>query len=104
MSTVKAAELMPSLDELLGAATDHCEAYWVVAVGEMTSDGSTLARESIDDLVSTIRRRVGDGLDTAGDDKEAAVSSLRSVYRGIKTQRVAEVADAVMRSDAVVHS
>lgn len=96
MSTVKSGETVPSLDELLGGLDDHCDAYWAIASDEIPGDNKAGARSAIDDLVKTIRRRVGDGLEGAGDDKEAAVASLRSVYRQIKTGRVGEAADDAM--------
>ncbi len=100
MSTVKAAEVVPDLDGLLGSADAHTAAYWSEVLGQVDdpADVSDSTRKSVDELVTIIRRRVGSALEHAGDDKEAAVASLRSVYREVKTQQVGETADAVCRS------
>ena len=102
MSTVKNAEGVPNLEELLGTSFVHGDTYWTEVLGQLDSpdDVSPDARASIDDLVSTIRRRVSSALDSA-DDTEAAVSSLRSLYRELKTQQVGVTADAVVRSTSL---
>ncbi len=102
MSQIKSATEMPSLDELLGAPAAHIEGYWVEIVAQLddvVSDDEQL-RRPVDELVESIRRRVDDALTEAGDDSEGAVSSLRSVYRELKTQRVAVCADEVCRMAA----
>ena len=92
MSTVKTAESVPTVDDLLGSADEHFTTYWDVTVPELPDGESATARASIDELVGVIRRRVGDGLDGAQGDTQAAVTALRSVYREIKTQRVGDAA------------
>ncbi|MDW3177375.1 MAG: DivIVA domain-containing protein [Acidimicrobiia bacterium] len=102
MSQIKSANEMPSLDELLGAPAAHIEGYWVEIVAQLddvVSDDEQL-RRPVDELVESIRRRVDDALTEAGDDSEGAVSSLRSVYRELKTQRIAVCADEVCRMAA----
>ena len=99
MSTVKSSETVPDVDDLLGGSFAHGDTYWTEVLGQLDSpdDASPDARASIDDLVSTIRRRVTSALSSA-DDTDSAVSSLRSVYRELKTQQIAVTADAVVRS------
>ncbi len=100
MSTVKGAEEVPDLEGLLGSNDAHIETYWVEVLGQVDdpSDATDDARSSVAGLVKAIRRRVGDALENAGDDKEAAVASLRSIYREVKTQQVGSTADAVCRT------
>lgn len=99
MSRVKGSDAMPSLEALLGEPTEHVEGYWVEIVAQIDDVESTddQLRKPVDELVDTIRRRVGDALADAGDDSEGAVSSLRSVYREVKTQRIGVCADQVCR-------
>lgn len=102
MSQIKSAAEMPSLDELLGAPATHIDGYWseiVAQLDDVVSDDEQL-RRPVDELVESIRRRVDDALTEAGDDSEGAVSSLRSVYRELKTQRIAVCADEVCRMAA----
>ena len=102
MSRVKGASQMPSLDQLLGEPSVHVERYWIEVVAQIDdpSPNEGQLRRPVDDLVDSIRRRVGEALTNAGDDSEGAVSSLRSVYREVKTQRISICADEVCRMAA----
>ncbi len=100
MSTLKAAEEFPDLDELLNPDSAHREPYWDEVLGQLDDPGlaGDAAGAAIDSLIATIRRRVGEALIAADGDGDAAVSSLRSIYREIKTQQVPEAADMVCQS------
>lgn len=99
MSRVKGSDVMPSLEQLLGESSVHVEGYWVEIVAQIddVSSSDDLLRQPVDELVDAIRRRVEDALTDAGDDSDGAVSALRSVYREVKTQRIAVCADQVCR-------
>ena len=100
MSTLKAADENPDLDGLLRTQNDHREPYWNEVLGQLDDPGlaGDEAREAIDALIATIRRRVGEALTAADGDGDVAVSSLRNIYREIKTQQVPEAADVVCQS------
>ncbi len=99
MSRVKGSDVLPSLEQLLGESSVHVEGYWVEVVAQIDDVASSdeQLRQPVDELVDSIRRRVGDALADAGDDSEGAVSSLRNIYREVKTQRIAVCADQVCR-------
>ncbi len=98
MSRVKGSDAVPSLEQLLGDSSGHIEGYWVEVVAQLdVGSADDQLRQPVHDLVEAIRRRVGDALSDAEDDSEGAVSSLRSVYREVKTQRVSICADQVCR-------
>lgn len=94
MSRIKAADVLPEIDVLLGDEATHRDGYWTEVVGhvEGVSEGDDEIRRPVEDLVGSIRHRVGEALEEAGDDSESAVAALRSVYREVKTQRVTECA------------
>lgn len=100
MSTLKAAEEFPDLDGLLNTEADHREPYWNEVLGQLDDPdmAGDAAGQAVDALISTIRRRVGEALVAADGDGDAAVSSLRNIYREIKTQQVPEAADVVCQS------
>ncbi|MFT7474364.1 MAG: ElaB/YqjD/DUF883 family membrane-anchored ribosome-binding protein [Verrucomicrobiales bacterium] len=102
MSTLKTADQMPALDGLLGADGAHFESYWVEVVGQF--DVAVLDRDEvrvpIEDLVATIRRRVDDAIQPAGDDTDAVLNALRSVYREVKTRQIGTCAAAVCSAAA----
>lgn len=99
MSQLKSASTMPSLDELLGDVSAHRAGYWseVTTHIDNVTDSDEQLKKPVDELIESIRRRVGDALVDAGDDSETAVSSLRSVYREVKIQRISICADQVCR-------
>ena len=85
MSTLKGSDEIPSVDELLGDATDQVDQYW--AASSEYLGGGAAAPDPVVDFVNEIRRKVADAL--SGDtDSEAAVDSMRSIYREIKTTAV----------------
>jgi cell division septum initiation protein DivIVA len=102
MSTLKAAKDMPGLDGLLGDSITQSAQYWSVAVEQLAdvSESDDTIRAPIDEMVDTIRRRVGAALNEAGDDSEGAITALRNVYREVKTQRVGVCADSLSRMAA----
>ena len=97
MSHIKNAETLPDVTELLFTASEHRSGYWNEVLDQL--DDPALAgpdaASAIDDLVETIRRRIGEALTSANGDAETAVGSLRSIYREIKTQQIGATADAV---------
>ncbi len=97
MSTLKNVEDLPDLDGLLGSTSDHREPYWNEVLDQVDNPAAAGpdASDAIDTLIDTIRRRVGEALASADGDGEAAVASLRSIYREIKTQQVGKAADLV---------
>lgn len=97
MSQIKNAESLPDLTGLLYAASEHRLGYWNEVLDQLDDPGlaGSEASAAIDDLVETIRRRVGEALTSADGDAEAAVASLRSIYREIKTQQIGQTADSV---------
>lgn len=99
MSRLKAASSTVSIDDLLGDPSAHHLGYWVEVTTQIdnVSDDDAQLKKPVDELVDTIRHRVADALSEAGDDTESAVSSLRSVYREVKTQRISICADEVCR-------
>ena len=103
MSTIKSAEDLPSLTDLLNTVEVHAELYWVEVLGQLddVSHGTDAVREPVRSLVEDIRRRVTNALDAADGDSESAVNALRSVYREVKTQKVVTCADAVCRTAGV---
>ncbi len=85
MSTLKGSDEIPSVYELLGDATDQVDQYW--AASSEYLGGGAAAPHPVVDFVNEIRRKVADAL--SGDtDSEAAVDSMRSIYREIKTTAV----------------
>ena len=100
MSTLKPMEDMPALDEILGGEADHRAKYWTVV--EQNAPGpvanASEASDAIDSLIDTIRRRAGGAMNDANGDTGAAVVTLRSIYREIKTQQIGEIADTVCRA------
>ena len=100
MSTLKPLEDMPALEEILGTEADHRAKYWVVV--EQHAPGPVADRseatDAVDSLIDTIRRRAGGCMADANGDTGAAVVTLRSIYREIKTQQIGEVADTVCRA------
>ena len=85
MSTLKSSDDIPTIDELLGKASDHVDMYW--SVSSIHLGGSSKAPTPMVEFVREIRRKVSDAL-VAGNDTEAAVDSMRSIYREIKTSAV----------------
>ena len=85
MSTLKSSDDIPTVDELLGKAGEHVEMYW--SVSSVHLGGSPKAPTPMVEFVREIRRKVSDAL-VAGNDTEAAVDSMRSIYREIKTSAV----------------
>ena len=102
MSTLKSATSMPALEILLGDNATQSASYWSVAVEHLAlaDESDDSLRAPIDEMVDTIRRRVGDALDNAGDESEVAVTALRNVYREVKTQRVGVCAASLSRMAA----
>ena len=100
MSTIKHAEVMPDLEGVLFSMADHRSGYWNEVLDQLDDPerASSGAHKAIDELVETIRRRVGGSLDDADGDADTALTSLRSIYRGIKTQLISETAEAVSES------
>ncbi len=97
MSSLRGADEVPTLESLLGATADHRSTYWTAVEGQV-EDASSLPQEAtsaIDELTDVIRRRVGSALEAAGADTEAAVGSMRSIYREIKTQQIGTTAEVV---------
>lgn len=103
MSSVKAAKSAVELDDLVGTDEAHSGTYWSEVLGQMESpaDAPDAARAPIDELVATIRRRVGESVNDADGDNEALVEALRSVYREVKTRHISTAADAVCRTAGV---
>ena len=85
MSTLKSSDDIPTIDELLGKASEHVDMYW--SVSSVHLGGSSKAPTPMVEFVREIRRKVSDAL-VAGNDTEAAVDSMRSIYREIKTSAV----------------
>lgn len=100
MSTIKNADALPDLDGLLSTEPDHRSSYWSEVLDQLDDPllAGPEASQAIDSLVKTIRRRVDDALTSADGDGEAAVGSLRSIYREIKTQLIGETAEEVSHS------
>ena len=91
---------MPDVESLLSSTSDHSSPYWQ-EVQDFSDDPGALgldASKAIDSLVDMIRRRVGGALSAADGDTEAALASLRNIYREIKTQQISLTAEAVSRS------
>ena len=100
MSTIKHAEVVPDLDAVLFTAADQRSGYWNEVLDQLDDPerAGTGATKAIDELVDTIRRRVGDALRDGDGDAETILASLRGIYRGIKTQQIGQTADAVAGS------
>ena len=101
MSQLKSSNVIPDLDVLLRSKADHRESYWVEVL-DQTDDASTLpddAGDAIDEIVESIRSRVGTALEDADSDVDAAVSSLRNIYREIKTQQIVPAAGVICRKN-----
>ncbi len=92
LSTLRAGTDGASVETLLGSEADHRLRYWS-ATEAVLGDGVADAPEAeaeIGRLVEGIRRRVDACLTDVSDDPDAVVDRLRSVYREVKTQRIAE--------------
>ena len=90
MAHLKTADVFPTLEELLGDEATHPDGYWAEVVGQVdgVSASDDEIRRPVEELVESIRYRVGEVLEEADGDSDSAISALRSTYREVKTQRV----------------
>lgn len=101
MSTLKGAEEIPELEELLGSKDAHTERYQLAT--EPYLDGrSGEAQPFLEGFVDHVRRKVLNALEASDGDPSGAVESLRSVYREVKTDSVgrcvADIAEWLSKS------
>ena len=71
------------MEALLGTSAGHLATYWTAAKAHLP--GHSSEPPALVDFVERIRRKVGEALDEADCDTEAAVASMRSLYRESKT-------------------
>lgn len=101
MSKLKSSDEIPELDVLLRSKADHRDTYWSEVL-DQTDDASTLpddAGDAVDELVDMIRSQVGAALEDADSDVDVAVSSLRNIYRDIKTKKIVPAAGVICRKN-----
>ncbi len=101
MSTLKAGEVVPTLDDLLGSETAHESMYWSAIESHLASQSeSDGIHDPVALLSSEIRRRVSDGLEAADGSIDDAVESLRSIYREVKTRSIETCVDGLLETAA----
>lgn len=97
MSSLKNADGLPGPTDLLGSEGAHAERYRS-AIEPHLDGRDEQAQPSLEDFVRHVRRKVTDALEGAEGDSKAAVESLRSVYREVKTSTVGRCVDDIVLS------
>jgi cell division septum initiation protein DivIVA len=100
LSTLRAADQAPPVEDLLGTVEVHRLRYWSVTQAFLQESVSELApsadpQAEVDRMVDNLRRKIVECVDQDANDTDVLVDRLRSVYREVKTQRIAEHAQII---------